>query len=199
MTPIRYDALAALLKKRAPACGATKVIAVDGPSGAGKTEFANALGAELDAPVFHLEDVYPGWSGLAETPGLVARGVLEPLAVGGVGRVARWDWVRERPGELLRIAPTPLLILEGVGSGARICRPFLSLLVWLDAPAGIRKTRALSRDGEVYAPFWDMWADQERRLFEADGTRIVADVVVDTGRHCILEPTSRPSRGASNG
>jgi len=188
--PIRYDTLAALLEKRAPACGATKVIAVDGPSGAGKTEFANALGAALGAPVFHLEDIYPGWSGLSQTPGLVVRGILEPLAVGDVGRVARWDWVREQPGELLQIAPTPLLILEGVGSGARICRPFLSLLVWLDAPAGIRKKRALSRDGEVYEPFWDMWADQERRLFEADGTRIVADVVVDTGRHGILEPTS---------
>lgn len=190
MTPIRYDALAALLQSRAPACGDTKVIAVDGPSGAGKTEFANALAADLGAPVLHLEDVYPGWSGLAATPGLIVKGVLEPLAVGEIGAVARWDWEHERAGDLIHVPPTPLLILEGVGSGAQACRPYLSLLVWLDAPAPIRKARALSRDGEVYAPFWDMWADQERRLFQADGTRALAEVVVDTGRDGILDPTT---------
>ncbi|MDQ3155981.1 MAG: hypothetical protein M3Q98_04555 [Actinomycetota bacterium] len=189
MTPIRYDALAALLQNRAPACGDTKVIAVDGPSGAGKTEFANALAADLDAPVLHLEDVYPGWSGLAETPGLIVKGVLEPLTVGEIGKVARWDWEHEHAGETIHVTPTPLLILEGVGSGAQVCRPYLSLIVWLDAPASIRKERALSRDGDVYAPFWDMWAEQERRLFEADGTRAVAEVVVDTGRDGILDPT----------
>lgn len=198
MPPIRYDALAAMIARRAPACGATKVIAVDGPSGAGKTEFAIGLGAHLLAPVLHLEDVYPGWSGLAMTPGLVVKGVLEPLAVGEIGHVARWDWEHERPGELLHFAPTPLLILEGVGSGARNCRPFLSLLVWLDAPAAVRKARALSRDGEVYAPFWDMWADQERQLFAADDIRGNAEVVVDTGRNGILDST-HDERGAGNG
>ncbi|MGZ5369368.1 MAG: 4-amino-4-deoxy-L-arabinose transferase [Aeromicrobium sp.] len=198
MAPIRHDALAALIDRRAPACGATKVIAVDGPSGAGKTEFANALGAALGAPVLHLEDVYPGWSGLAATPELIARGVLAALAVGDVGEVARWDWEHERRGDLIKVAPGPLLILEGVGSGARVCRPYLSLLVWLDAPAFIRKTRALSRDGEVFAPFWDMWAEQERRLFEADGTRAAAEVVVDTGGDGILDPT-RTDRGERNG
>ena len=191
VTPIRYDTLAALVESRAPACGATKVIALDGPSGAGKTEFANGLGAALGAPVLHLENVYPGWSGLAETPAIIARCVLEPLAVGDIGEVARWDWEHERPADVLRFAPTPLLILEGVGSGSRACRPFLSLLIWLDAAAQLRKARALSRDGEAYAPFWDMWAKQERRLFEAEGTRAVAEVVVDTGRDGILDPTKQ--------
>ena len=198
MTPIRYDTLAALVESRAPACGATKVIALDGPSGAGKTEFANGLGAALGAPVLHLEDVYPGWSGLAETPAMIARCVLEPLAVGDIGEVARWDWESERPGEFIRVAPAPLLILEGVGSGSRACRPYLSLLIWLDAPTSQRKARALSRDGKAYAPFWDMWAEQEGRLFGAEGTHAVAEVVVDTGGDGILDPTAR-SRGAGNG
>lgn len=181
MTPTRYEALAPLIDGRAPACGATKVIAVDGPSGAGKTDFANGLGTALKAPVLHFDDVYPGWSGLAATPGLVAHGVLAPLAIGEVGSVARWDWVANRPSELIRFSTTPLLILDGVGSGAQVCRPFLSLLIWLDAPAATRKARALSRDGDTYAPFWDMWAAQERQLFVADDIRGRADVVVDTG------------------
>lgn len=189
VTPIRYDALAELVESRAPACGATKVIAVDGPSGAGKTEIANGLAATLGAPVLHLEDLYPGWSGLATTPSLVVEGVLERLAVGDVGAVRRWDWHRDRPGELIRVAPTSLIILEGVGSGSRACRPFLSLLIWLDAPTSLRKARALSRDGEAYAPFWDMWAEQERLLFGAEGTRRAAEVVVDTGGDGILDTT----------
>lgn len=189
VTPIRYDAFVPLIAARAAACGTTKVIAIDGPSGAGKTDFAAGLSELLGAPVLHLEDVYPGWSGLARTPGLIAEGVLGRLAVDGIGSVARWDWDHDRPADLIRVRPAPLLILEGVGSGARACRPFLSLLVWLEAPADVRKRRALSRDGETYAPHWDRWAAQERDLFTADGIRAAADVVVDTSPGGILDPT----------
>lgn len=201
MNPSRYDLVTRLVDGRAPACGSTKVIAVDGPSGSGKTDFATGLGAELGAPVLHLEDIYPGWSGLAATPALVVDGVLTSLAIGEPGAVARWDWEQHRPASLIRFAPTPLLILDGVGSGARACRPFLSLLVWLEAPTTTRKSRALARDRDVYAPYWDMWAAQERALFTADDIRRHADVVVDTGEDGILDPTrnERRSRGASNG
>ena len=191
MAPIRYDDLGALLDARAAACGDSKVIAIDGPSGAGKTLFAARLGATLGAPVLHLEDVYPGWSGLAATPQLIVDGVLSRIAVGEIGSIPRWDWPGHRPADLIRVPPTPLLILEGVGSGALPCRPFLSLLIWLDAPTELRKERALSRDGEVYAPYWDMWAAQERGLFAGDGIRAAADVVVDTAADGILDPTSR--------
>lgn len=188
MIPIRYDALSALIDSRAPACGMTKVVAVDGPSGAGKTELVNTLAARLRMPVLHFDDIYRGWSSLAATPRLVRDSVLAPLAVGEIGRIARWDWQRARPSESLTFAPAPLLILDGVGSGALICRPFLSLLIWVEAPVEQRKARALSRDGETYAPFWDLWAQQEHRLFAADSIRAAADVVVDTGKGGILDP-----------
>ena len=46
------------------------LIAVDGFSGAGKTTLATELAAALRAhhtvSLFHLEDVYPGWDGLAD-------------------------------------------------------------------------------------------------------------------------------------
>lgn len=190
MTPIRYETLMALIAARAAACGTTKVIAIDGPSGAGKTDFAAGLSGAIGAPVLHLEDVYPGWLGLAQTPGLIADGVLGRLAVDEIGSVARWDWDRDRPAGPIRVRPAPLLILEGVGSGARVCRPFLSLLLWLEAPADIRKRRAISRDGETYAPHWDRWAAQEHDLFTADGIRAAADVVIDTSADGILDPTS---------
>ena len=180
MTSHRYDGLVALIRERQPACGSTTVVAVDGPSGSGKTSFVAELADTAGADVLHLEDLYPGWHGLVATPPLV-HGILEAIAVGNVGTAARWDWVDDQPGPLLHVPPAPLLILDGVGSGAAMLRPFVSLLIWLDAPADVRKQRALARDGDVFAPYWDIWAAQEAAHFTAEETRRHADVVVHTG------------------
>ncbi len=100
--------------------------------------------------------------------------------MGDVGTAARWDWVDDLPGAPLHRAAGPLLILDGVGSGAAVIRPFLSLLIWVEAPTAVRKQRALARDGGVYAPFWDIWAAQEAAHFRAEETRRHADVIVQT-------------------
>jgi uridine kinase len=179
--PIRYDEIAQLAARRQPACGSTTVIAIDGPSGSGKTRLADGLAHVSGAAVLHFDDVYPGWHGLAATPPMVRSGVLERIAVDEIGVVHRWDWVRDDPGPRLRVPPARLLILDGVGSGAALLRPFLSLLIWVDAPLDVRKRRALQRDGGAYEPFWDTWAEQEARHFIAEETRHHADLVVDTG------------------
>lgn len=179
MTDHRYDGVLAAIRARQPACGSTTVVAVDGPSGAGKTSFATGLARAAEAPVLHLEDVYPGWGGLDATPPLIA-GVLDTVAVDGVGTVHRWDWRSAASGPLLHVPPAALLILDGVGSGAAVIRPHLSLLIWVDAPADVRKERALARDGGTYAPYWDMWAEQEARHFAREATRSHADLVVTT-------------------
>lgn len=176
----RLDELAALAASRQAACGTTRVVAIDGPSGSGKTSLADAWAERHGAAVFHLEDVYPGWEGLDATPPMVRSAVLEPLAVEEIGLIHRWDWEHGVRGSVLRVPPTRLLIVDGVGSGARLLRPFLSLLVWVDGPAEVRKQRALARDSGVYAPFWDLWAEQERRHFTAEGTRVAADVHLTT-------------------
>jgi para-aminobenzoate synthetase len=173
--------LARLVASRQPACGSTTVIAVDGPSGSGKTRLADGLARAYGAAVLHLDDMYPGWHGLEATPPMVRTGVLDRVAVDEIGEVSRWDWDANRPGRLIRVPPTPLLILDGVGSGARLLRPFISVLIWVDAPLDVRKRRALERDAGVYEPFWDTWAEQEARHFAAEETRGHADVVVNTG------------------
>jgi hypothetical protein len=178
--PHRYGAVVRLLDGRQPACGTTTVVAVDGPSGSGKSTFADGLAAATGARVLRLDDIYPGWHGLAAAPPMVAR-ALEDVAVGEIGSVDRWSWVHDRPAAPLRVVPGGLLLLDGVGSGAAVIRPFLSALLWVEAPTAARKERALSRDGETYAPYWDVWAGQERRHFRSDGTRHHADLVITTG------------------
>jgi hypothetical protein len=176
----RYDAVVRLISGRQPACGSTTVVAVDGPSGSGKSTFTDGLAAATGARVLRLDDIYPGWHGLAAAPPMVAR-ALGDVAVDRIGSVARWSWVHDRPSTPLRVVPGGLLLLDGVGSGAGVIRPFLSALLWVEASTATRKERALSRDGETYAPFWDVWAEQERLHFRSDGTRHHADLVISTG------------------
>src|SRR5665811_2548520 len=75
-------------------CGTTKVVAVDGPSGAGKTDFAAALAERLpSAQLLHMDDLYPGWDGLAQAVADLHDQVLAPLAAGEQAAYRRWDWV----------------------------------------------------------------------------------------------------------
>lgn len=181
MDPTPAEFLVPRVRERAPACGATRVIAIDGRSGAGKTALALDLADQLGAPILHLERLYPGWRGLAQTPAMV-RALLADLAIGERGRARQWDWEADRPGPWLSLRPTPELIIEGVGAGARVLRPFLSHLVWLEAPTPVRRERALARDGATYEPWWDAWADQEAAYLAADATPQAADVVISTVR-----------------
>lgn len=154
------------------------VVGIDGRSGSGKTSLAGDLAARLDAPVLHLDDLYPGWQGLAAAPGILAAEVLLPLRAGRDGSYPRWDWAAGCPGPRVPVPWSPLLVVEGCGVGASPSRELLDLLVWLEAPAEVRRHRALERDGEVFAPHWREWAEQEEVVLA--GVREQADLVVDT-------------------
>lgn len=174
MRPSPSD-LAGVVRQRAPECGAVRVVAIDGRSGTGKSTLATALAAELDASLLRTDDVVPGWHGLDATVDLL-HPVLAALADGWPGRVARWDWDHDRPGETIIVEPVPFLVVDGCGSGARRLRPFLSLLVWLDGDEPERRARALARDGAAFEPWWEVWAAQEERHYTREGTRAAADL-----------------------
>lgn len=161
-----------------PRCGNTRVIAIDGRSGAGKSTFANALAAELSAPVVSLEYLYDGWDGLDRGIDLLVSHVLRPLAAGKTADVPRYDWDREAWGEPWPLAPPTVLIVEGVGAGARQAAVYENVLVWLEAPAPVRKRRALDRDGETFAPYWDQWAAEEDVMLAREHTPDRASVVI---------------------
>jgi para-aminobenzoate synthetase len=181
VTRIRYDELVSTIRERLPACGSTTVVAVDGPSGSGKSELADRLVKRLGAMLVRVDELVPGWHGLASMPPVVARDLLAPLAAGEVASVRRWNWVDDRPGDRLDVRPEPFLVLDGCGSGSRVIRPYLSMLVWVDAPADVRRARAMARDGAVFEPWWDVWAAQERALFATEQTKGAADVRVTSG------------------
>lgn len=167
----------------APArAGATKVVAIDGRSGAGKSTVSAALAAALHAPVVDLEYLYPGWDGLEAGVDVLVADVLEPLAAGREAiPVPRWDYAAHAWGEPLPLTAPEVLIVEGVGSGDRRAIPFVSVLVWVELDEQTRYARAIARDADVYRPHWERWAAQERLLLARERTPERADVTVRAG------------------
>ena len=170
-----------IISNAQPRRGATKVIAVDGPSGAGKTGFAKALAERLPgAQLLHMDDLYPGWDGLERAVIDLHNQVLARLARGEQAAYRQWDWEHDRYGEWHSLPATNLLLMEGVGSGAGPGRQLVSALIWLEADRDVRFRRGIQRDGNSYQPHWQRWAAREDALFASDGTRNRADLIVDT-------------------
>ena len=159
--------------------GTGRLICLDGPAGSGKSTLADALAA-LDplARVVHMDDLYPGWDGLPRVEEQLAD-LLRPLAAARAGTYRRFDWLAGEFAETVTVGPAPLLVLEGVGSGAATYAELCTLLVWVEAPAELRMKRGLDRDGDAFAAQWEQWARDEEVLFAREQTRERADVAVD--------------------
>lgn len=172
--------LADRIRLTTPRAGATRVVAIDGPSGSGKSTAASRLADALGgAPVVRLDAMYPGWDGLDAVVPLLVEWVLRALADDRQARYRLYDWERGEYAEWHDVPPTGVLVVEGVGSGARAATPYLSTVVWMDAPEKIRYDRGIERDGDAYRPHWQRWAEQEARHFAAEGTAARADLTVD--------------------
>ncbi len=164
---------------RPPTLGNGRLVCVDGPAGSGKTTLADEVARRTRAQVVHMDDLYPGWGGLAEVPSLVQR-LLVPLSTGESGPWRRYDWFRGRFSEWHRVRPGGLLVLEGVGSGSRAWHTLTTTLVFVEAPRALRVQRGLARGGQDIADHWRRWSVREDALHAVERTRARAHLVVPT-------------------
>lgn len=133
------------------------VVTLDGYSGSGKSTLAAALARLVNGwQVLHLDDWYPGWDGLVEGAH-IARRIAADLRGGRASSYEAWDWENGTTGVTISVPLTPTII-EGCGAIEAVA----DLAVWIADPGeDERRHRALARDGQIYVPHWQRWADQD--------------------------------------
>ncbi|MFE7585921.1 uridine kinase [Streptomyces gardneri] len=172
------DRAAHALLRLPPSCGPVRLVAVDGHAGSGKSTLAARLSTALDgAPVLHLDDLATHEE-LFEWTGRLRRQVLEPLSRGETALYRPYDWNRRSFGEPRALPPAPVVLVEGVGAGRTMMRPFLAWLLWMEREPEESWIRGRHRDGPEQAAFWDGWTLAETRHFAEDPSRPFADTLV---------------------
>lgn len=136
------------------------LVLIDGRSGSGKTTFAASLGL----PVLHMDDLYPGWSGLAAG----SEYLLEALRD---RRYRRWDWSSNGRAEWHDLPDD--IVVEGVGCLTRKTIALADRAVWLEVDEAVRRHRALTRE-PYFAAHWDEWAAQEDEFVTRENPRSLA-------------------------
>ena len=145
------------------------IILIDGKSGVGKTTLSLTLAEALGATVVHLDDVYPGWGGLADGRNAVIDGVIRKIAEGRAGRFRRWDWEHSVPGIDVIVAPDDILVVEGCGISTPESRELADTVIWVDCDETARLERLTDRDGEAFDEHRDLWdAQVELHIAEND-------------------------------
>ncbi len=140
------------------------LLGVDGRSSSGKSTLAERFRRVVaGSAVVHTDDVawhhsIFGWDDVLRA------GVIEPLRRGEPVRFRPPAWnERDRPGAIEAPATSPLVVIEGVGVGRHLLRPFLDALVWVqtDQAEVERREAARAAAGEVSEEVQAAWMAEE--------------------------------------
>ena len=184
----RHADLATLVRRAPPRCGDVRLVAIDGPGGAGKSVFADRLAGFLgNAPIVHTDD-FASWDEPIDWWDRLEAEVLGPLERGQPGRYRAYDWVKRQLGEWRVLPASDVVVLEGVSSARRAVAGRLSLAIWVETPRGVRLARGIARDGDAMRPRWETWMAEEDAHYAVDRTRDRADVIVDGAPSIAHEP-----------
>ena len=170
---------------------ATRLVAIDGRGGAGKSSLARRLAEYLENTTivevddFWLpRDVRPDRQTVVNEPGSdydwvrLRDQVIEPLRRGEPGRYQRYDWETDTLAEWHDVPVGGTVVVEGVFSLRQELAELYDLRVWVDTPLDVCLRRGIERDGEEHRDLWENeWMKAYERYAE-DGAVERADVVV---------------------
>jgi uridine kinase len=167
-----------LLELIAAAGGADRfvLVGIGGHGAAGKSTLASMV------PGAQLVSTDEFWDGEGFDIGRLSREVVTPLTRGTVARFASYDWSARRPNGSRSVAPSGVVVVEGVCALHRRLREAYAVRVWVEAPYEVRLARGVARDGEAARATWvNVWMPSEDRYVERDDPVSCAHLVVDNG------------------
>jgi uridine kinase len=168
-----------MVRAAPPRCGKIRLVAIDGPGGAGKSVFTDRLAHHLGGvPVIHTDD-FASWDEPIHWWHRLETQVLGPLERGEPVRYQAYDWAARRLGDWRELPPSAVVVLEGVSSARRAVADRLSLAIWVETPRAVRLARGIDRDGEEMRPQWQAWMAEEDAHYAADRTTERVDLIVD--------------------
>ncbi len=175
--PSRLSGVAAAIHLSvAPAGMKSRVVAVDGLGGAGKSSLADWLSRALDAPVVHTND-FASWENPVDWWPALIEDVLEPLAAGRAATYRPTSWGGPEKEQVV-IEPAGVVLLEGVSASREAFRPYLAYAIWIETPRDLRLRRGLQRDGEAARDDWERWMAEEDSYVERERPADHADFVL---------------------
>ena len=168
-----------------PLCGDTKIITVDGPAGSGKTTLANELAHELgdsvgEMSVIHLDELYEGWDSALDEKLFerISAWILAPIRSGLNPKHLKYDWRQGKYTTWSELPLTPVVIIEGVGSGHTSLRELVSQAIWVEADEHLLLDRVVQRDGEAVRDEMLIWKSREQIYFDLNQVKESADIQV---------------------
>ncbi|MEX2268521.1 MAG: aminodeoxychorismate synthase [Acidimicrobiia bacterium] len=157
----------------------TRLVAVDGCGGAGKSTFAERLARACDGAPIVATDHFASWDNPIDWWPRLLEEVIEPLSVGRAARYQWYDWEQRTIGGWREVEPEPVVIIEGVSSSRSEWVDRLAFIIWVETPRALRLDRGLQRDGEGARALWMMWMQAEDAYVARDAPTERADVIVD--------------------
>ena len=121
---------------RPPAGMTTRIVAIDGQGGSGKSGFALHLSRALGGVQIIQTDDFASWDNPIDWWPQLLEQVLVPLSKGEPARFERSHWGGERDGELVVVEPAEFVILEGVTASRDAFAPYVTYSIWVEAPRG---------------------------------------------------------------
>jgi uridine kinase len=184
---LSYDQLLTELADLVIASGQnTPIVLIDGRAGSGKSTFAeklqNLLFREGDSlpRIIHMDDLYPGWDGLAQGAEYLQRAILTPLLRNGSASWQEYNWELAKRDSWREFSGGTPLIIEGCGALNNYTATVALTSVWLDAEESVRKSRWLERDGDIFTEYFDMWSAQELDFIAREKSTELANFLLNT-------------------
>ena len=128
-------------------------------------------------------DDFLAWEDLTDFWPRFEKEAMEPLLAGRAARFQIRDWVKDPMGRSLgpwrEVSPSPVYVLEGIGSARREMEKRLTCGLWMEVPKTLRMERFIRREGEEWRAIQEKWQAYEEAFFTRDHTRDRAHLIVN--------------------